>query len=348
MADRQLNDILTSGEITDIKIGGTGSGNSVPTKTEISDSTEYTPKTTTPTHKEGTVYYDDLRGELKVQGPTVGVEVGVGHMLHEHVINNTGATLLKGKAIQHDGVDAQGNVQVKLAIATDFVNARVFGVIQEDILNGEEGAIVVSGGINVFDTSSLTAGVPAYLSSVVAGELTNTRPDIVTQVGGTTVSDATNGEFIVSIINNLSLPSVFGGLIGQTVGNETYSVTTTSQDIVNYDDADSIVEVVDPLLGTIEISNDGLYNVFFSASISFPSATSTRSITVELYDDTLPAIVFSFVKNIPRDATEDGLSFTYSVRESIGNVLKMRIKASTSISVTFSDIEFGVQSINIV
>ena len=347
MADRQLSDILNSGEITDIKIGGNTTSDSVPTKAEISDSTSYTPQVNTPTHVEGRVYYNSNRKELRVQGHIDGVEVGVGHMLHEHVINNTGVTLTKGQAVRHDGVDVQGRVQVVLAQATSFVNARVFGVIQEDILNGEEGAITISGSIPILNTSALTAGLPAYLSDTVAGALTNTPPDIISQVGGTTISDATNGEIIVSIINNMNLPSVFGGIIGQTAGNETYALTTTAQDINDYQTEESVVENVDVLNGTIEISNDGLYNMTFSASITFPSATTTRSVTVEFYDDTTSTVLFSYVKNIPRDATADAFSFSYPVRESSGNVFKMRIKSSVAISITFTDIVFGIQSINI-
>ena len=138
-------------------------------------------------------------------------------------------------------------------------------------------------------------GVPLYLSATVAGAYTETAPAIVSRVGGVFIQDASDGKLFVFIINNKNLPSVFGGMQGQTTGNETYSLTTAAQDVINYDIERSKVVGVNGLAGTITLPHDGAYRMHFTGSLSFDSNISTRSITVELYDITDTLIHFPYV-----------------------------------------------------
>lgn len=359
MADRDLQVVLNSGDITGWNKGGTASTNAVLNKGENDAiyqdlagenaivKTKFTPQGTPPAHIEGQQYYDTTRQSMIIQGPYDDVEVRIGHGMHTHIINESGAIIEKGMACRHDGVTVGGKVRVVKAIANSFVNARLFGVAAADIGIGEEGAITTFGEIEVLDTSSVTAGVPVYLSDTVAGTWIETAPDIVTQVGGVTVSDATDGVLFVSIINNDNIPTVFGGLQGQTLGNESYSLTTTAQDIINYETEESVVVGLDALTGQIALPNDGEYRMHFAAAMTFTSSTSTRSVTLEFYDVTNTLIHFSYVKNIPRDATQDSLSFSWPIAESADNVHKMRIKASTAMTITFDEISFDMQSVNI-
>lgn len=297
-------------------------------------------------YQEGQVYYDSTKGSLKVQGPIPGIEIAVGHDMHIHVINNTGAIIEKGMACRQNGVSA-GKIQVTKAIATSFNEARVFGVAQADIAVGAEGALITFGEIDELNTVGQPTGVPLYLSDTVAGTYGPVAPSIVTRVGGALVADATIGRFFVSVINNTSLPTVVGGLKGQTPGTDLYAVTTTAQDINDYVLTESIVTSVDPLTGIITIPNTGGYRTSLTASITFPSTNNTREIIFELFDVTANSIVFSYVKNIPRNATEDGLSFSYPFSETVGNQYKMRIKGSHNIAVTITDISFDIESVNI-
>jgi hypothetical protein len=232
------------------------------------EKTLYNPQMTLATHVEGTTYYDSATGSLKVQGPISDIEVSVGHDMHIHVINNTGAIIEKGMACRHNGV-AGGIVQVAKAIADTFDNARVFGVAQQDIPNGAEGALITFGQIHSLDTSGYPTGVPLYLSDTVAGTYTEVQPTIISRVGGSLVQDALTGELFVSIINNSNLPTVLGGVQGQTSGNETYTVTALSQDITNYALTEEAVMGADPLLGTVTLSNDGKYRVSYGCSLTF-------------------------------------------------------------------------------
>jgi len=309
-------------------------------------SVNFEPQVTTPTHLEGRLYYDAPTGSFKAQGPITGLEVAIGHDMHVHVVNNTGAIIEKGMACRQNGI-ALGKIQVTKAIATSFEEARVFGIAQGDIANGAEGALVTFGEIINVDTNGQPIGVPLYLSDTVAGTYGPISPDIVTRIGGALTADAISGRLFTSIINNKILPTVLGGLKGSTPGNETYLATAIAKDIRDYLITSTVVTTVDPLLGTITLPNDGEYRANFTASISFPSLASTRSVHFELYDATSGLVGFTFVKNIPRDATEDSLSFSVPFSENLGNIYKMRIKSAIDISVTFADVSFDIESVSI-
>lgn len=311
---------------------------------EAPDTTKYTPQATAPTHQEGQTYYDSVKKTQVIQGPFSGADVRPGHMTHTHVINNSGAIIEKGMAVRHDGVDVNGNVKIVKAIATSFVNARVFGVAQHDIADNAEGAIITGGEIDDVDTSGVTAGVPLYLSDTVAGTWTTTAPTIVTQVGGAKTS-AVSGTLFVLLINNTNLPTIYGGLQSKTT--PLMSLTTTAADITGYVTATEAVVTVDTTTGVITLPNAGAYRLNFTAALSFTSTTTTRSVTFEVYDVTGTSIAYSYVKNIPRDATQDGVSFSFPETAVVNNQIKMRVKSSVAMDITFDTIVFDVESVNI-
>jgi len=356
MADRQLQNILSSGEVTNVQVGGATVADALLTRAEldaeyltndgsnVATNIKFDPQSSTPTYTEGQEYYDLITGTKRIQGPFSDVEIAVGHGQHMHVENNSGALIEKGSAVRQNGVIA-GKIQVVKAIADTFDNARMIGIAAHDIADGAEGAAQTFGEIRTLDTSAFSVGVPLYLSDTVAGTFTSIAPDIISRIGGVTVSDLTNGILFVYIINNKNLPQVVGGMQGQNT--PVYAVTGVAQDIVDYTTSESIVVTTDILNGTVTLPNDGAYRMHFTASISFPSATSTRAVTFEFYDQTNTAILFSYVKNIPRDATDDGLGFSFPINGLANDIYKMRIYASASFNVTFNDVSFDVESVNI-
>ena len=265
--------------------------------------TPYVPQATAPVYVDGQVYYDDPSGTFAVQGKYPDVTLNMGREMHMEVINNTVDIIPNGYACRHSGT-SNGIPEVELAIATSFDNARIMGVATHAIGVGEKGIITTFGEVHDVDTSLITPGVPLYLSDTIAGTWTETAPTIVSRVGGALTSTA-DGTLFVFIINNSNIPTIFGGMQGQTAGNETYSVTTTAQDIINYNTEKEVVVAVDALTGQITLPNIGAYRANFTASISFSSLSSTRSVTLELYDVTNTAIIYSYPKNIPRDARSE-------------------------------------------
>jgi len=301
------------------------------------------PVAVAPTYQEARFYYNSVTGTFDIMGPYDGIIVSPGHGEHLHVVNNTGATITAGSAVRIDGVSA-GIPQIVLAQADSFVNANVIGVAVIDIPTATESAVSLSGLIN-FDTSGLPAGVPLYLSDTVPGTYTSTAPAIRTEIGGVLVADAVVGKFRADVKINQVTPAVLGGLKGQNT--PTYAVDVIQQDIVDYALTREVVTTVDELTGEITLPNDGDYRVHFTADITFPTSTSTRTIYLELYDVTGAVIHYTYNKNIPRDATEDSLSFNWTLDELAGNVHKMRIRSDVAIAVTFTELSFDIESISI-
>lgn len=339
----------TSGNTTDIGNLDTrvGTAESDIVVLKAPASTKYTPQAVRPTYSEGQIYYDANKHVMLIDGPIEGVDVKIGHGVHTHVLNNSGAPIEKGMAVRHAGV-ASGVVQIEKAIATSFENARVFGIVAKDIPIGQEGSIITFGELSELDTFANPVGVPLYLSDTIAGTYTDVAPDIVSRIGGILVQDAIAGSLFVAIINNKILPPVLGGLQGQTGGEEVYAVTTVAQDVNDYTLEESVVMTTNVLTGVLTLPYTGKYRVSVGASIEFPSSISTRNITFEVYNATTATPLFSFVKNIPRDATIESFSFGAPFTGIINNEYKVRIKASESISITMNDISFDIQSISII
>lgn len=305
------------------------------------------PTATPPAHVEGQWYYNSDTETFNLQGPFPGIEVSPGHGSHIHVINNSGALIEAGMALRPDGVSG-GKVQVVKALADTFEHARILGVAVQDIPDGAESAIAVSGFVFNIDTNGIALGTPVYLSDTVPGTYSEIAPDIRTQVGGVFVADATVGVLYVNLVNNQNIPTIFGGMQGQTTGNDTYSLTTSAQDIDDYETIKEVVVSVAPITGEITLPRTGEYRVHFTSAMTFTSVSSTRSVTFEFYDVTNTLIHFSYVKNIPRDATEDSVSFSYPIDEVAGNIHKIRIKSSIAMDVTFNEISYDIESVSII
>lgn len=258
------------------------------------------------------------------------------------IVNKTGAGLANGTPVRHNGVDVTtGLPQVVKAQANSYDNARLLGVIADDILNNETGFAVNYGPITGVDTSNLQIGVPIFLSSDVAGELTEAHPAIVTQVGGVEVSDAVNGVFFVDIISNLSLPQTIGYLFGQV--NPIYNLVAIEQSIVNYESEGNIVTTTDKVNGTVTPKYDGISRATVNLVLSFASTTQTRTIYVSLHNKTDDIEIKTFPISIPRDATEDSASFSFPFEALAGKEYDVRVgsvpdMASTTVSVVAFDI----------
>lgn len=348
MADQQLQTILNSGGITNINIGGTATTDKVlkADGTISQVKAAYLPQASVVPHIEGQFYYNSNTKTFNMQGPLDGIELRAGHENHMHVVNNSGALIEKGMAVRINGVSAGGIPQIEKAKADSFATAIVRGVTVKDVNDGEETAITTFGEVYNIDTLGLAVGTPMYLSDTTAGTYSSTVPAIKTVVGGVLVADATTGRLFVNITNIQAIPSVFAVLKGQSAGG-VYNLTTTAQDLINFSSKNEIITTANIATGTITLPLDGQYKASMTASITFPSATSTRSVIAEVYDATNSAILYSYTKNIPRDATDDAFSFSWPLSTTTGNIQKIRLKSSVAIAITFVDVAYDITSISL-
>jgi len=128
--------------------------------------------------------------EWVVASPPVLVE---GH-------NQTGATILKGTPVYVAGTHSSGKPLLGLADANGSGNTPAIGLTHEDVVDGIDGHVMLSGVLTNFDTSAYSAGDALYLSTT-PGALTNVRPtaanEKVQKVGLVTRVHATAGSILI-------------------------------------------------------------------------------------------------------------------------------------------------------
>lgn len=134
-----------------------------------------------PIQTAGHVHWNPEEGTLDIdQTPTSSVQAG--YELRINVRNNSGATIVNGRAVR-----ITGNVGNTPTIALDDGQGNIRGITTENIANNSNGAITVFGLVRDLDTSGFAAGTAVYSSA--AGLLT------------TTVSASTAGIVLDSHIN---------------------------------------------------------------------------------------------------------------------------------------------------
>ena len=313
--------------------------------------TGYTPQASKPVGAvEGSVYFNSDKQALTVITDVPNFEHNLGQELTIPVVNRTGVTIPNGKPVAHDGVDiTTGKVRIRLAQADTFINARVLGMTTHEMVANAEGVITKSGSINDIDTSSLSIGVPIYLSATEAGGFTETPPDILTQLGGVLVQDALVGSFQVEIENAINLPVAVGALGRGTT--DVFPLNGTPTNIDNFEEGDGVINTVIPASGVITIANAGWHEFTFSMSGSVND--EEEDIYFELYDATNNDVIGSRRENTGRSSTPADVAFSpdfttlIDVPASNTDIIIRAYTDGTSLNMTVDSMQFYSKSIHI-
>ena len=114
--------------------------------------------------------------------------------------NQTGSTLLKGTPVYVAGTHNSGKPLLANADADGAGTYPAIGLLHEDLTDGSDGHVMLSGILSNVDTSGYFAGDALYLSTT-PGALTNVRPTAVTEkvqkVGLVTRAHATAGSILI-------------------------------------------------------------------------------------------------------------------------------------------------------
>ena len=134
--------------------------------------------------------------------------IQVGQELVLYAVNKSGATIPNGSVVSIGG--SQGNKPtIVLSQADTVVNARkTIGITTESISNNSSGFVTLNGKVRdlVLDDGTYTEGEVVYLSSTLAGGITNVQPDISVELGHVlAVSNGGNTSGVLEVqINNES------------------------------------------------------------------------------------------------------------------------------------------------
>ena len=136
--------------------------------------------------------------------------------------NSTGVTLTKGQIVYLSG--ATGNrPNAVLAQANNINSKKSIGWVTANIANNSDGFIAVSGSAHDLDTSAFTAGDLLYLSSTVAGGLTNiipAHPNYEIFIGFCARAHPNFGRIIYKIQEVLEIESLHDVLITSVANND--------------------------------------------------------------------------------------------------------------------------------
>ena len=156
-----------------------------------------------PSHAEGQVYYDSVHKTLSYQSDISDIEHEIGVEEHVRVYNNSGATIARGKPVYWSG-NSGDYPTIELANATSETKYNVQGLTGHDIANNSYGYVIVSGLVDGFDTSSLTAG-GNFFAGLTDGALQNaspTYPNFPMCLGWVVKSHASEGIVLVNQQNH--------------------------------------------------------------------------------------------------------------------------------------------------
>ena len=136
----------------------------------------------------------------------------------------TAGTINANQAVYIAGYDSVNSITlVELAKADSPTTMSAIGITAESITDSAEGAVIVFGALENLDTSSYTIGDALYVSSTVAGGLTNVKPDsgaLVQKIGTVIFSDVATGVIEISgAYRSNDLPNLAEGKIWQGDAN---------------------------------------------------------------------------------------------------------------------------------
>lgn len=144
-------------------------------------------------------------------------------ILTAQVRNQTGATLTKGTIVYISGAAGNKCLVSKAQANSEATSSKTFGMIQADISNNQNGYVVISGIISGLNTNAYPDGTTLYLSPLVAGEYTSTKPvapNHLVYVGTITRQHQTQGEIQTRIQNGYELDEIHDVLIASPTNNQ--------------------------------------------------------------------------------------------------------------------------------
>jgi len=221
-----------------------------------------------PVYKQARLWYDSLRAEMVFFDRVENLEFRTVGELSIRVINNSGSTINKGKAVYPTG-SSGGFTTIDLALSSDYEKSRPVGFAKNTILNGEEGWVMLRGVLDSINTSLLSGG-KIYLSPTEAGGVTNTLPS--------------NGNFII-LMGAVGVVDAISGVINVDPYINEYTAETisprgwasTSNSIVTLNPITRTV-TVDPTGDTDYIYEDGVKYEFGTVSETWADIEGTFDI----------------------------------------------------------------------
>jgi len=327
LPDRELTNINTSGELIAIQLGSVDAEDKAAKRVDLDvveakvdqntvdiagiadgsspfDAIGF-PTETAPTLTEGQIGYDGVNKQFIMKDDISASTLNVGHEMWLKCYNPTGSTITNGTPVRQIGVSS-GYPSVEPAIADAFENAIIVGMATHDIPTGTYGNLATIGQVGDIPVNqggeTWSIGQALYLSSTVAGELTNVLPPVGTVIGTLLTTDGVVGSVQSKTSSLISLPPVGGWM---------KLIPTTINPGAGYNQFSGFTDVStsagiggDGVTGIFDIENAGTYEI--SLSVSFSGITGQNNgsiITIQLYNVNGATSIFEYNVVVGRDDT---------------------------------------------
>jgi len=266
---RQLQEVLSSGELTEIRLGGATDPKLAiiaevleillaEKQDQINASTPLdllalVPDASVPAYQEGLVYYDQITKALSMYNDQVDMKHNLGQEEITRVYNGTASVIPNAIPVVIVPTVTNGFPHVVPTFAETFYSSAVTGITTHAIAPGSEGFITHSGTLEG-DFSAFTAGNELFLADDELGGFTITPPPHATRLGIVLVAEVV-GKMLVDINSNIVLPAPIGYMnLGQVPG----TIGTAPTTINGFVNSGSFLMTVNPSIGTILIPYDGI------------------------------------------------------------------------------------------
>lgn len=148
------------------------------------------------------------------------------------VLNTTGSTLLKGRAVYVSGANGTNMLVAYASNDSENTSSKTLGILAQDIADGASGYVVTEGLLAGLNTAIATAGAPVWLgtSGQLLFGLTSkpSAPDHMVYLGVVTRSNSNNGEIFVKVQNGYELEELHNVAITNAAEGEILQYNATS------------------------------------------------------------------------------------------------------------------------
>lgn len=304
----------------------------------------FDPQDPAPARVEGLVFYDAVSKSHSVYNDT-DMTLNLGQEEIIRVWNATGVTIPNATPVYQAGI-VNGLPSVAPAKADMLSTAVVPGVTTQEILDGTPGFITHAGRLGG-DFSGFQIGAVLFLSEANAGGYVDQNiPDYATRIG-TVLDNAVDGAMLVRIASLTSVPTVLA-YMNEALDPPSGIIPATWQDITDFQDHGNVGMVYDPVLGTITLPVDGTYRVSFNLSMTFTSSASARIFSLQLWNVTAGASVFTIPTSITKDVANYDSTISAPFTGLQNNVYVFRVTCPAALAaVSFNFTSFDIQSMHI-
>ena len=206
---------------------------------------------------------DDSASETKkisFANLSAGITVGSATQLQFTALNSTGSTITKGSAVYVSGHTTE--TQVAPADNTSASTMPAFGIVSDDILNGDTGTVIISGEVSGINTSAFSEGDELYVGT--SGALTDTKPTgtaLIQKIAKVSKAAASGELLVMGAGRTNDLPNLPDGniWIGDSSGVPQDKTLTAGTNVTITEDATTVTIAATGAGGASDL--DGLSDV---------------------------------------------------------------------------------------